>query len=92
MPGAGFTISAESWSNDVVVNCSAVNNNPSFTDDLVVIQPVVPTQILQYNRTLSIHDYLIVTFELITSNWTPSSAFILTFLNQAGTAIIPALT
>lgn len=89
--GAAFSIAAESWYNQQVVNCSALNINPAFTANLVAVQPVNASQPLQYNRTLSIHNYVVVTFELITSNWTQGSSLNFSFYNQAGGKIIDSV-
>lgn len=43
---------------------------------------------MQYNRTLSIHNFLVVTFMLVTSGWSNSSSITFSFQNQAGIKII----
>ena len=57
--------------------------------ELVAIQPVVPTEKLTYNRTLSLHNYLIIRFELITTNWNAGSLLNISLYNQANNALVP---
>ena len=79
----------ESWNNARVFNCSASNNNQNFQANLISVQPTDNQQFLNYTRTISLHNFIVIRFELILSDWNPSSSFTLQLLNQVGNNIIP---
>jgi hypothetical protein len=85
-------IANESWTNQQVVNCRNLRSGSTFTGDMMAIQPNNSAQPLRYSRTLSIHNYLVVRFELIASNWTNSSALSISVLNQLSSDLMPAQT
>ena len=56
---------------------------------MVAIQPVDPNLPLRYDRTLSLHNYIIVRFELITTGWSQGSEMLINLYNQVGAIIVP---
>ena len=71
-----------------MTDCAAIRTGTYFTQSMTAIQPVDPTLPLRYDRTLSLHNYIIVRFELITSGWNQGSHMLINLYNQIGAPII----
>ena len=72
-----------------MTDCTNLRTGNYFLNQMIAIQPIDPNTPLRYDRTLSLHNYIVVRFELVTSGWGQGSSMLVNMFNQVGRRIIP---
>lgn len=81
MAGSAFIYTPESWGNVPQTDCSP---GPEFLSaPLRVLGPFSAGTSVNYQRSVSFHQYLILSFELIKMGWDNSSVLTISLLDQS---------
>jgi hypothetical protein len=85
MAGSAFQYTPESWGNVPQTDCQP---NPSFLNaPLRVLGPFSAGTTVNYQRSVSFHQYLILSFQLIKMGWETGSLLTITLLDQGKNVI-----
>jgi hypothetical protein len=81
MAGSAFQSTPESWGDLPQTDCKP--NPLSLNSPLRVLGPFSAGTAVNYQRSVSFHQYLILSFELIKMGWDTGSVLTITLLDQA---------
>lgn len=85
MTGDALIYDSNSWTNGKVTECLPSQN---LTNPLKIQGPFTSVSTPSYQRTLSLHDYIIVKFLLVKMNWDTTSVLNIKITNENGNIIL----
>jgi hypothetical protein len=85
MAGSAFIYTSESWGNIQQTDCQP--NSAFLTAPLRILGPFTSESTVNYQRTVSVHQYIILTFELIKMGWDKTSSLNVTLYDQNNVSI-----